>query len=163
VNAIIVAAVIAAMFSLLVRYTPSKPLHFGFITYPANVNALFILVSFGVSGIYLAFQLVVLATLIGRSRGWRPTGFSLGRWAMPVYVGALVYGVAMLVNILAPTGLGSPRGALFNYGWMTLVVVVIIAAAGAVYFLVARPTQHSLAESPDAARVEPLKPAGGAT
>ena len=89
-----------------------------------------------------------LATLIGRARGWRPTGFSLGRWAVPVYVGALVYGVAMLVNILAPTGLNSPRGALFNYGWMTLVVVVLIAAVGLVYLAVARPYRRAPAHQP---------------
>ena len=140
--AVLVAAVIAALFSLLVHYTPSKPLHLGFITYPANVNALFVLVSFGVSGIYLAFQMVVLAAIIARARGWRPTGFDLGAWAPFVYAGALIYGVAMLVNIVAPTGLNSPRGALFNYGWMTLIVVLVIAVVGAVYFVLARPDRR---------------------
>jgi hypothetical protein len=40
---------------------------------------------------------------------------------------------------VVPTGLGSPRGALFNYDWITLLVILIIAIVGAVYFLVARP------------------------
>jgi amino acid transporter len=143
VNALLLSAVIAALFSLLVHYTPSKPIHFLFITYPANVNALTLLVSFGVSGIYLAFQMVVLAAIIGRARGWRPTGFSLGRWAPFVHGGALIYGVAMLVNILIPTGLNSPRGALFNYDWMTLAVVVVIAVLGILYYLAARPDRKA--------------------
>lgn len=54
-RALIVAAVIPALFSLLVRFTPSEPIEIGFVTYPAELNALFVLVSFGVSGIYLAF------------------------------------------------------------------------------------------------------------
>src|SRR5207245_2300547 len=154
VNALLVATVVPALFSFLVHYTPSKPIHFLFITYPAKVNALFILVSFAVSGIYLAFQMVVVAAIIARVRGWQPTGFNLGRWAPLVYAGALVYGVAMLVNILLPTGLTSPRGALFNYDWMTLAVVVVIAVIGILYYLAARPDQNAppLAEREMAAR-----------
>jgi hypothetical protein len=48
----------------------------------------------------------------------------------------------MLVNVLAPTGLGSPRGALFNLDWITLVVVLGIVVVGAVHFFVARPDRH---------------------
>ncbi len=36
---------------------------------------------------------------------------------------ATVWLAAMLINILIPSGLTSPRGALFNYDWITLVVV----------------------------------------
>ena len=50
--------------------------------------------------------------------------------------------LAMLVNILLPSGITSPRGALFNYDWITLVVVVIIVLIGAVYWLVARPARN---------------------
>ena len=87
--------------------------------------------------------MVVLAAIIARLRGWRPVGFNLGRWAPLVYTGALVYGVAMLVNILIPTGLDSPRGALFNYDWMTLAVMVVIAVLGILYFLAARPDRNA--------------------
>ena len=53
----------------------------GFITYPANVNGLVALVSFSVSGIYLAFFLTVIAAIVARARGWFPEGsFRLGRW-----------------------------------------------------------------------------------
>jgi amino acid transporter len=96
--------------------------------------------SFGVSGIYVSFLMVTVAALIARLRGWRPAGkFRLGRWAYPVNILAIVYGAAMLVNIVAPTGLNSPRSLLFNYDWMTLVVVFVIAVIGAVYFLIWRP------------------------
>ena len=44
----------------------------------------------------------------------------------------------MLVNIVAPTGLSSPR-AYFNLDWITLTVMVVIALAGALYFVIGRP------------------------
>jgi amino acid transporter len=137
-----VAAIVPALFSLLVHFTPTHPLHFGFITYPANVNALFILVSFGVSGIYLSFMMVVYAVLVARARGWRSSGFSLGGWALPVYLGAAAYGTLMFINIVFPSGVDSPRGALFNYDWMTLAVLVAIMVLGAIYFAIARPDRR---------------------
>jgi amino acid transporter len=79
--------------------------------------------------------MVVLAALIGRIRGWRPKGFDLGRWAYPVYVVAMIYGVGMLVNIVFPSALTSPRAELFNYGWMTLVVMVVILVIGAIVYV----------------------------
>ena len=140
VNALLLAAVVPALFALLAHYTPTKPIQVGFITYPANVNALTLLVSFGVSGIYLSFMLVVLGALIARARGWRAEGaFRLGAWGYVVTAGALVYGVLMLLNIVVPTGISSPKGALFNYDWMTLLVMVLIVVIGAVYYLAARP------------------------
>ncbi|MDP9224093.1 MAG: amino acid permease [Actinomycetota bacterium] len=153
VAALLVAAVIPALFSLLVHFTPTHPIHIGFITYPANVNALFILVSFGVSGIYLSFMMVVFAVLVARSRGWRSSGFSLGRWALPVYLGAATYGTLMFINIVFPTGVDSPKGALFNYDWMTLAVLLGIMILGAIYFAIARPDRRiagrTLDESPE--------------
>lgn len=143
VNALILAAVIPAIFSLLVHYTPSKPIHILFFTYPANVNALFILVSFGVSGIYLSFMMIVAAALIARLRGWRPEGaFRLGGWAYPIMIVALAYQVAILLDILVPTGLTSPKGELFNYDWMTLIVVVIILLIGGIYYVIRRPDRR---------------------
>ncbi|HUZ71250.1 MAG TPA: amino acid permease [Candidatus Saccharimonadales bacterium] len=142
-NALIVAAIVPALFAVLARFTPSSNISILFITIPAHVNALFLLVSFAVSGIYLAFLLVVLAALIARLRGWRPEGsFKLGKWALPVMVAGLVWLTAMLVNILLPSGVSSPRGALFNYDWMTLIVVVVIVALGALYSLFAHPARR---------------------
>ncbi|HEY7043185.1 MAG TPA: amino acid permease-associated protein, partial [Nocardioidaceae bacterium] len=111
----------------------------GFITYPANVNALTALVSFGVSGIYLSFLLTVIAAIIARSRGWVPAGrFQLGKWGWPVCIAAALYLGLMLLNVVAPTGLSSPR-AYFNLDWITLLVIAVIAIVGALYFFLARP------------------------
>ena len=140
VNALLVGAVVSALFALLVFYSPSKDIDLGFITYPANINALVLLISFGVSGIYLAFLLTVIGAIVARSRGWVPEGsFRLGRWGWPVYLIAALYLGLMLVNVVVPTGLTSARGALFNYDWLTLLVMVIIAVVGAVLFLITRP------------------------
>lgn len=143
VYAILLAAVIPALFALLVHVTPSHNIHVLFVTYPAHLNALFALVSFGVSGIYVSFLMVTVAALIARLRGWKPAGrFRLGKWAYPVNIIAILYGAAMLVNVVLPSGLNSPRSVLFNYDWMTLVVVFVIVVIGALYFLVVRPQRN---------------------
>jgi amino acid transporter len=75
------------------------------------------LVSFGVSGIYLSFLMTVIGSMVARSCGWVPEGrFQLGRWAWPVSIAGAVYLALMLVNVVAPTGLASPR-AFFNLDW----------------------------------------------
>ncbi|MGB9113250.1 MAG: amino acid permease [Acidimicrobiales bacterium] len=140
VIAILLGAVIAALFTLLVHVSPSKSVHFLFITYPKKVNALTALVSFATSGIYLSFLMVTVAALIARLRGWRPQGsFRLGRWAYPVIVLAIAYGAAMFVNILYPSGVTSPRAVLFNLDWITISVMVVIIVIGGLYFVISRP------------------------
>ncbi|MGH9296941.1 MAG: APC family permease [Acidimicrobiales bacterium] len=139
VVALLVVAILPALFALLAHVTFSHPVHFLWITLPASVNALALLVSFATSGIYLSFQMVVLAAIIARARGWRPRGFDLGRWAWPVYILAFAYGVGMLVNIIFPSPLSSPRAALFNFGWTTLLVMFVIAVLGALWYFIGRP------------------------
>ena len=73
VNAILVGTIVPFLFLLLVLVNPSKPVHILWFDYPANVNALYALVSFATSGIYLAFFLTVLGALIARVRGWKPS------------------------------------------------------------------------------------------
>jgi amino acid transporter len=139
INALVVGAVVSSLFVLLVFASPTKDITIGFITYPANVNALVALVSFGVSGIYLSFLLTVIGAIVARQRGWIPEGrFRLGRWGWPVTIAAAVYLALMLLNVVAPTGLASPRG-YFNLDWITLLVIVIIALVGAAWFFFARP------------------------
>src|SRR3954449_3658809 len=136
VNALISGALITTLFVLLVFLSPSHNVHIWFITYPANTN---VLVSFGVSGIYLSFLLAVIASLVAHARGWVPEGFfKLGRWTWPVLIVAAGYLALMFINIVAPTGLDSPR-AIFNLDWITLTVIFVIAVVGAAYFLLARP------------------------
>jgi hypothetical protein len=75
---------------------------------------------------------------IARARGWVPEGkFQLGRWAWPVIIVAGLYLLVMLIDMVAPTGLSSPRG-YFNLDWITLVVMMIVLIVGAVLFLLAR-------------------------
>ena len=139
VNALIAGAVISALFAVLVFATPDHDIKVGFITYPANINALVSLVSFSVSGIYLAFLLTVIAAIVARSRGWVAEGsFQLGKWGWPVCIVAAVYLALIFVNVVAPTGLSSARG-YFNLDWITLLVIAIIFVVGAVYLLIARP------------------------
>jgi amino acid transporter len=140
VNALTSGAVISLLFVLLVYYSPKNNVDIGFITYPANINALTALVSFGVSGIYLSFLLTVIAAIVARSRGWIPEGtFRLGRWGWTVCIIAAAYLGLMLLNVVAPTGLDSGRGALFNLDWITLMVMVVIAVVGTIFFFIVRP------------------------
>jgi amino acid transporter len=139
VNALLAGAVISLLFVFFVYYSPSEDKHIWFVTYPANLNGLFALISFAVSGIYLSFLLTVVGAIIARRRGWVPAGsFQLGKWGWTVSIIAVAFLGLMLLNVIVPTGLTSGRG-LFNYDWITLVVMVIIAIVGALYFLVARP------------------------
>jgi amino acid transporter len=162
VNALLAGAFVTVLFVLLVFASPSKDIHIGFITYPADTNVLVSLVSFGVSGIYLSFLLTVIAAIVARARGWVPEGsFRLGRWGWIVTIAAAAYLGLMLVNIVAPTGLDSPR-AFFNLDWITLTVMVVIAAIGAIYFAAGRPDRgvarhvHDDLEPTGAERREPV-------
>jgi amino acid transporter len=159
VNALLMGAVVTALFVLLVYVTPGHDKHIWFITYPANVNALVALVSFGVSGIYLSFFLTVIGAIVARSRGWIPEGsFRLGRWGWPVSIVAAVYLGLMLLNVVYPSGLASPRG-YFNIDWITLAVIAVIAVVGAAYLFLARPDRNvernlqGAAEAPEAPAV----------
>lgn len=147
VNAILVGTIVPFLFLLLVLINPSKNIHILWFDYPAHVTALYALVSFATSGIYLAFFLTVLGALIARFRGWKPSGaFTLGRWGMPVTISAALYLFSMLLNIVWPSSLTSGR-AVFNYGWITLLVMILIVGAGALYEAMMRPDRAGAAEA----------------
>jgi len=99
-----------------------------------NMNAL--VVSYAVVGVYLSFQAVVAGRLVAGVRGWRaapPAGhFSLGRWGVPVSALALVYGVAMIVNLCWP------RPADSVASWLTLLAGLAIVVPGVVIVLTRR-------------------------
>jgi amino acid transporter len=138
-NAILVGTVVPFLFLLLVLVNPNSNVRILWFEYPAHVNALYALVSFATSGIYLAFFLTVLGALIARARGWKPSGtFTLGKWGVPVTVGGALYLILMLANIVWPSPLSSGR-AIFNYGWVTLLVMLVIVGIGAMYEVIARP------------------------
>ncbi|HEY1855598.1 MAG TPA: amino acid permease [Solirubrobacterales bacterium] len=139
VNALVAGAVVTALFILLVFPSPSENIHIWFITYPAEVNGLVALVSFGVSGIYLSFLLTVIGAIVARRRGWIPEGqFQLGKWAWPVTIVAALYLGLMFINVVYPSGITSPR-AFFNLDWITLAVIFVIAVVGLAYLLLGRP------------------------
>ncbi|HEV3213686.1 MAG TPA: APC family permease [Acidimicrobiales bacterium] len=139
VVALLVATVVPVLFALLVNVSPTHNKHILWFTYPANLNALFALVSFATSGIYLAFLLTVIGSAIARARGWKPEGaFRLGKWGWPVTIIGGVYLLAMFLNISWPSGITSPR-AFFNYDWITLVVMMVIVLVGLIVFLIVRP------------------------
>jgi amino acid transporter len=141
-NAILVGTIVPFLFLLLVLINPSTTVRVLWFDYPAHVNALYALVSFATSGIYLAFLLTVAGALIARLRGWRPSGvFTLGRWGVPVTVGGALYLLLMLLDIVWPSSLSSGR-AIFNYGWVTLLVMAVIVGAGALYEALARPDRE---------------------
>jgi amino acid transporter len=156
VNALLMGAVVTTLFVLLVYISPAHNYHLWFITYPAKVNALVALVSFGVSGIYLSFFLTVIGAIIARSRGWIPEGsFQLGRWGWPVSIVAAVYLGLMLLNVVWPSGLASPRG-YFNIDWITLAVIAVIAIVGAVYLFTARPDRKVAQHGRDVVEAPPV-------
>jgi amino acid transporter len=161
VNALLSGAVITLLFVLLVFLSPTHDVKIWFITYPANTNVLVSLVSFGVSGIYLSFLLAVIAAIVAHSRGWVAEGaFRLGRWTWPVLTIAAVYLGLMLINIVAPTGLTSPR-AIFNLDWITLTVMFVIAVVGAAYFLIGRPDRKVGGHTHDQVEPTPAEQAAG--
>jgi amino acid transporter len=134
VNALLSGAVVTVLFVLFVFATPTHDMKILWFTYPANTSALVSLVSFGTSGIYLSFFLTVVGAGIARARGWVPEGrFQLGKWAWPVTIVGGLYLLLMFINMVAPTGLTSPRG-LFNLDWITLLVMVIVFIVGAIVF-----------------------------
>lgn len=119
------------------------------------------IVTFAVVGIYVGFQSVVFASLYARSRGWRPSGaFTLGRWGVPVSILALIYGVSSIVilSIKTPT-----TGTGFFNRWLVPISLLIVAAIGALYLLIARPQEHVREDArPDGYRERPTPGAAAA-
>jgi amino acid transporter len=72
-------------------------------------NAIATIISFASVGIYIASQMIVIAALVARGRGWRPGGsFSLGAWGWAVNIAALIYGLCAIVNMSWPRGPNDP-------------------------------------------------------
>ena len=110
-------------------------------------DAVATIVGFAAIGIYVAFQLIVIAALIARGKGWRPSGqFSLGGWGLLVNIAALIYGVGAIINMVWPR---SPDAAWYiNYSMILTTVVVM--GAGFLYMLLAKPYDKGTAPAGDA-------------
>ena len=112
-----------------------------------SANALTKIVSFATLGIYLGFQMVVLAALRARAKGWLPSGaFTLGRWGMAANVAALAYGVAAIVNMAWPR---TPDVPWYD-NWIVALSGLVVIGAGVVYMLVAKPYDRGSAAAGDA-------------
>lgn len=110
-------------------------------------DALVRIISFAVLGIYIAFQMVVLAALIARLRGWKPSGkWTLGKWGLPVNLIALAYGVAASINVAWPR---TPDAPWYD-NWIVLLGTAIVVGAGVLYMVLARPWGNSTAPAGDA-------------
>jgi len=112
-------------------------------------NAINTIISFAAVGIYIAFQMIVLAALMARVKGWRPAGaFTLGAWGVPINVLALAYGVAAIVNILwpRPQSAADPWYAVYGMAATTAGVILI----GAAYMVLAKPYARGNAPAGDA-------------
>ncbi len=115
-------------------------------------DALTSIVSFAVVGIYVAFQMVVAGALYARLRGWHPSGdFRLSRWGMVINIGALVYGVLAIINILWPRTPDAPW--YINYSmWIGLAAVISTALA---YLALRRPHLNGTTGYADAWLISP--------
>lgn len=110
-------------------------------------DAVATIVGFAAIGIYIAFQMIVIAALWARIKGWRPSGqFSLGGKGIWVNVAALIYGLGAIVNMVWPR---TPDTAWYiNYSMILTTVVVM--GTGILYLVLARPYDKGKAPAGDA-------------
>ena len=113
-------------------------------------DAIATIISFAAIGIYVSFQMIVLAALIARLKGWRPAGpYRLGGWGWLVNLLALGYGLGAIVNILWPRSPNDP----WYVNYAMLVTTLGVVFLGAVYMLAARPYERGNAPAGDAHRL----------
>ena len=114
-----------------------------------SAEALLAIISFASLGIYVGFQMVVLAALRARIRGWQPRGkFSLGRvGGYAANVLALCWGIFGIVVLAWPAG---DESTPWYDRWLVLISGVIVIVAGLIYLFAARPDRHSDAPAGDA-------------
>lgn len=134
-GAVLVATIVPAIITFLPSATVAK------------------IITFAVIGIYIGFQSVVLASIIARRRGWKPSGvFNLGRWGMTVNVLALIYGVSAIVILSLKTPALTDD---FLDKWLVPISAGVVALLGLAYLLLARPKEniqaHARASSADVA------------
>lgn len=133
-NALIVACTVPALIAVLIW---------------ANNDLLVPITAFAVLGIYVAFQMVVLASLRQRFKGWRPAGpFSLGSWGLLVNILALAYGIFAIVLLSLPGSTGD-----FFTDYVVLIGLGVVLVTGLLYLFLARPDRKSDAPTGDAIAV----------
>lgn len=107
--------------------------------------------------LYLAYLLVTVPLLMRRIRGWDSGAvglFSLGRFGIPINALAVVWGVAMAVNLAWPRAeVYTPNGGGWWMLWAAPLFVVIVVAVGVVVHRIvnAGPSTESLEPAPQPA------------
>jgi amino acid transporter len=110
-------------------------------------DAIATIISFAAIGIYISFQMIVLAALIARAKGWQPSGpFTLGTRGWLVNGLALAYGISAIVNILWPRSPNDPWYS--NYAMLVTTAGVLVL--GGLYMVMAKPYEHGNAPAGDA-------------
>lgn len=105
-----------------------------------STDALTKIISFASLGIYIGFQMVVLAALRARLKGWKPSGkYQLGKWGLPVNIAALVYGIIAIINMCWPRTPDSP----WYDNYIVLVSGVVVIVVGILYMMIHRSYGHS--------------------
>ncbi|MFJ9821497.1 APC family permease [Streptomyces sp. NPDC101151] len=114
-------------FALLLAALVPMVIAFGSLV---SADALTKIVSFAILGIYGSFQMVVLAALRARLKGWSPQGeFTLGRWGLVVNAAALAYGIFAIVNI---SWARNPQDPWYS-NWIVLLCGGVVVAVGLLY------------------------------
>lgn len=106
--------------------------------------------------LYLAYAMVTGPLLVRRLRGEFGAGgtdetgaplFSLGRWGVPVNAAALLYGLAMSVNLAWPReAVYDPSGGHWYFRWFTVLFLIATVVAGGLW-------RFARAQSPGAVAV----------
>jgi amino acid transporter len=132
VNSLLIAGIIPAIIDILGYFMP---------------NALNIIVSFAVAGIYIAFQMVVWAALVARIKGWNPLGqFSLRQWGWPINIIAAIYGALAIVNMIWARTPNVP----WYLNWAVLLMTALVVLVGLIYLTFGRPYDRGNAPAGDA-------------
>jgi urea carboxylase system permease len=94
--------------------------------------------SVGIIMIYIAYLLVTVPLLRKRLRGEWPEAsmadagyFTLGRWGLPINILAVLWGIAMAIN------LAWPREAVYGAGvlrWMAFIFIGVVALGGLAWY-----------------------------
>ncbi|UXY30628.1 amino acid permease [Streptomyces sp. HUAS TT20] len=104
-----------------------------------NRHLFYTLTSAGIVLFYVPYLLVTGPMLVRRLRGTWPRAdhgpyFSLGRWGLAVNLVAVLYGMAMTVNVAWPRAAVYPGDAWY-YRWGALFFPAVIAAVGGALYL----------------------------
>ena len=119
-----------------------------------STNAVTKIISFAALGIYLGFQMVVLAALRARLKGWVPSGqYTLGRWGLPVNIGALVYGVLAIGNMIWSS---RTPGTPWYDDWVVGLSGIVVLGLGLLYMVLHRSYGRSDAPYDDAIPTKPV-------